>query len=801
MADHSEDTLELLPAEVPSQTRGFDMLPILPFASEDDDGDDSDLLAPPKDADRVLKRPAINYVAMQSWKELRMPSTSAVRAPPHDLSMLPGMHIDILYEVIGHLHPIDLIHLSRTSTDFRALLLARAAAPLWRDAFEGRRPLPACPQHISGRRWALLLFGVRRCEACGDPDTSPDYIICRRLCTDCMDAKLVTDVPGYEASHLIQTLVPKTFRTDGSIPAAYGDEGRLWPPDGVALAEAYTRLESESDDADGKEALERFVETRTALVAEAERLAEDCDNWSQDLSRRYLDDGRTQGARVLKSVTKRLIAAGHAPADVTEGSYSIMDSPYLDKIPRLTSKRYNKALPHLLPILHAAHSARLSRRRATLQKTVLTASQAARAAAPPGAWAYWPPGYTLQAWAPLRALVDDELAREEAEELAGGGADAEVDAGEAGAQGERRIAAAVAQQVPGLVEAWRAERKRQLVELLPCAGELEDAADPARGGACGDADADADVGGAKGADARAAGADDVLRLDLATSVFTCLGSWVPGTRVHAGRCLIGWVGAGAHLRCGSLQSFWENRLHHEPEGARAAAVLVRLAGRDPASTSAAEMDKVDARYVCGGCAVQARGGVRGRKALTWRESVLHAVEVARGAEPGHAEGAGWAVLSRECAADVRRRERADAAHMDRAWVCTLCAAHFDKHVLREEARRHVREAHAIPRPVQDSHFMFFPGAERTPRVAALLSEEGLVAEYRCAHCVDVLPQVVRLFSMRALERHVCDKHGCNVVREADWTRVERIAGSSAVEPVSRSSAVEPTPTPLDALPE
>ncbi|KAJ7274671.1 hypothetical protein C8J57DRAFT_1714498 [Mycena rebaudengoi] len=87
----------------------------------------------------------------------------------------------------------------------------------------------------------------------------------------------------------------------------------LKPPDGVALAEAYTRLESESDGADGKVALERFVEAWTALVrvAEAERLAEDC-TWTTDAC-----------------VAKRLIAASHAPADITEGSYSIMDSPYL----------------------------------------------------------------------------------------------------------------------------------------------------------------------------------------------------------------------------------------------------------------------------------------------------------------------------------------------------------------------------------------------------------------------------------------------------------------------------------------
>ncbi|KAJ7250000.1 hypothetical protein C8J57DRAFT_1475135 [Mycena rebaudengoi] len=517
---------------------------------------------------------------------------------------------------------------------------------------------------------------------------------------------LVTEVPGYKASHIVQTLVSKTFRTDGSIPVAYGDEGRLWPPDGVALAEAYTRLESESDGADGKEALKRFVEARTALVVEAERLAEDCDSWSQDLSRRYLDDGRTQGARVLKS-------ASSPQATRPRARNSIMDSPYLDKILRLTSKRYNKALPHLLPILHALRPPLSPARHAAEDRPHRRGTAWCVGVLAAGVHAA---GVGAAARAGGRGAGEGGGGGAD-----GGGADAEVDAGEAGAQGERCIAAAVAQQVPGLVEAWRAERKRQLVGLLPRAGELE-GADPARGGACGDADPD--VGGAGGADTRAAGADDVLRLDLATSVFTCLGS-------YAGHCLIGWAGAGVHLRCrvpAELQR--ENRLHHEPEGARAAAALVRLVGRNPASTSAAEMDKVDARYVCGGCAVQVRGCMRGGKTLTWREGVLHAMEVARGAEPGHAEGAGWAVLSRECATDVRRRERADAAHMDRAWVCTLCAAHFDKHVLREEARRHVREAHAIPRPVQDAHFMFFPGAERTPRVAALLSEEELVAEYR-----------------------------------------------------------------------
>ncbi|KAJ7245294.1 hypothetical protein C8J57DRAFT_1679859 [Mycena rebaudengoi] len=237
------------------------------------------------------------------------------------------------------------------------------------------------------------------------------------------------------------------------------------------------------------------------------------------------------------------------------------------------SPHSNKALSHLLPILHSV-------RLATLQKAVLT----------------WCVGVTDRRGV-LRALVDDELAREEAD----------VDV-EAGVQG-----AAVAQHVPGLVEAWRAGSSWRV-------GELEDA-DPAWDGAEG-----------------AGGANDV---DLVT---------MP-------RVVGAWHRVGA--RTPALSGPWENRLHHEPDGAR--------------------------------CSQE--GGREG-------EGVLHAVEVAR----GHTErGVGGGC---------------EAAR----------AAHFDKGGTRDPGPR--RALYVLPR-----------GG------AALLSEEGLVAEYRCVHCV-------RPFSMRAL---VCDK--------------------------------------------
>ncbi|KAJ7269501.1 hypothetical protein C8J57DRAFT_1227256 [Mycena rebaudengoi] len=150
----------------------------------------------------------------------------------------------------------------------------------------------------------------------------------------------------------------------------------------------------------------------------------------------------------------------------------------------------------------------------------------------------------------LHALVDDELVREEAEELVGGGVDAEVDVGEAGMQGERYIAAAMAQHVLGLIEVWCAERKRQLVGLLPCMGELEDM-DPAGGNAC------------------TAVANNVLHLDLVTSVFMYLRSWLPGM---------------------SLQSIWENWLHHEPEGVHTVWMSSMCAGGGREGEEGTDMD-------------------------------------------------------------------------------------------------------------------------------------------------------------------------------------------------------------------
>ncbi|KAJ7499944.1 hypothetical protein FB451DRAFT_1162346 [Mycena latifolia] len=704
----------------------------LPFVEDDPSGEFGERRQPMRDL------AAINYVAAECWRALRIakkPENSALKV----LTLFPQMHIDIVLEVLGHLHPLELIQVSCVNKAFRGLLLAPITTVLWRSAFDGHPPLPMCPPEISPRRWAKLLFGPRQCEGCGALNTLPDYRIWRQLCTDCMNVKLCSDVPKYPSSHEVNSLVAKTFRIDGSESHEDTDSsthGWLWPADGTAVAEKYEGLKAETNprlEEDGPPgALEAFIDARKTIVQATYALADETESWLSNLLHEALQRSSERHEYVINSARKRLIQEGHDPRDVLSGVWA---TPSLERIPRLTSKRWNKARPHILPLVDTARTARLARERALLvtarTSAAVTAASHVLRTAPRETWPYNPPGYTIETFAPLRGLIDDPSTTPLADD-------------------DARLADALL-GLPAFVEAWRTEKRVLLASLLP------GATDP----------------------------PDVRTLELATSVFTCLGSWVGGTSVLAGRSLIGWEGAGAHLRCRSLQRFWERRVHFASEGAAAARELVRLVGLDPATATAEQMDRLcgdgrrgdeEKRFLCARCDVEGYKRVRGRRAMRWRECVLHTIERTRlrAGDAAHRDVApAWVLLTDAGAEDVRRREAPDPVAKDNAWVCALCTVHYEGRVTLTAVIEHVREGHNIRAPVKGQHFIYFSGAERTPRVPALLSLEGHVAEYRCNRC----PQG-KLRSLRTIKSHVSDKHDVAAPGPSDWTLVERILRST-----------------------
>ena len=205
-------------------------------------------------------------------------------------------------------------------------------------------------------------------------------------------------------------------------------------------------------------------------------------------------------------------------------------------------------------------------------------------------WSYHPPLYTICEFEMERRLIEregDELLSPEDE----------------GVKDAMR-------RLPGAVESWTREKMRQLAGLLPGSRRVDVDDDDAR--TCQDLPGDAIPIDSPAAFLEEPEEPDLHLLNLATSVFTCLGSTI--SSICAGRCLIEWDGAGQHLCYGALQTHWDRRLHFSRRGYEAARMLVELVGWDAARAMVVEMDGFDGRFVCGGIG-RVRGGGGGEESV------------------------------------------------------------------------------------------------------------------------------------------------------------------------------------------
>ncbi|KAI0711003.1 hypothetical protein C8Q76DRAFT_624131 [Earliella scabrosa] len=102
---------------------------------------------------------------------------------------LKNMPLDIFLEIASHLHPMDLLNMSRSSKRFRDILTTKHHRDVWTNSFELVEGLPPCPNDMSGPFYAALLFDTT-CFACGAGRSRlVDYGTRTRLCKTCEGVK------------------------------------------------------------------------------------------------------------------------------------------------------------------------------------------------------------------------------------------------------------------------------------------------------------------------------------------------------------------------------------------------------------------------------------------------------------------------------------------------------------------------------------------------------------------------------------------------------------------------------------
>ncbi|KAF9645813.1 hypothetical protein BDM02DRAFT_399008 [Thelephora ganbajun] len=151
-----------------------------------------------------------------------------------NLSMLPEMPIDILYEIFSLVHPRDLLHISWTAKVLNGFLTSKSSRHVWQASFktvpENEQP-PPCPPEMTEMAYANLVYG-QCCMNCSNTHpTIPAWRALVRVCGHCVEEIAIDRVsarpdglpyttnmsdilPVFRVNYRHQGVIEKVLRSD-----------------------------------------------------------------------------------------------------------------------------------------------------------------------------------------------------------------------------------------------------------------------------------------------------------------------------------------------------------------------------------------------------------------------------------------------------------------------------------------------------------------------------------------------------------------------------------------------------------
>ncbi|RDB27250.1 hypothetical protein Hypma_004519 [Hypsizygus marmoreus] len=136
-----------------------------------------------------------------------------------NISECLDLPLDLIFEIFGYLHPLDIFHISQTTKSLRNVVLVRSAQSLWKTAYKRHRDVPRCPPSMSEPAWTALIFSAMLCEECGQYRVLTDFALRTSLCDSCMDSCYMLRNPPANASpapypkdHVVWELLPYSCR-------------------------------------------------------------------------------------------------------------------------------------------------------------------------------------------------------------------------------------------------------------------------------------------------------------------------------------------------------------------------------------------------------------------------------------------------------------------------------------------------------------------------------------------------------------------------------------------------------------
>lgn len=315
----------------------------------------SELVVGRRVSTRQAKRQRVSAVESEQCEEdvADVPKRKRARRGPlvGRLASLMEMPMDILFEIFGHLNPLDVLRLARTTKEFRRLLMHRSSRCIWIAARNNLPDLPDCPPYMSEPQFANLVFDTH-CHECLAPNTrSVDWRLARRICMKCTKDCMIEEGYCYmtESSHL-------------AVPSKYGKRGR--PCYYKRDLEEYQRRKASLTDPKKRE---EFVGERRARVAEMNKHGALLEAWAlRQATARSSELEQLRSAR-KQAIIEELTKLGWGPEIEQIYPSDDLGSHRLVKQPtRLTPRIWSNIRPEMIKHMEDLRAVRLQRERKAL---------------------------------------------------------------------------------------------------------------------------------------------------------------------------------------------------------------------------------------------------------------------------------------------------------------------------------------------------------------------------------------------------------------------------------------------------
>ncbi|KAG9221454.1 hypothetical protein CCMSSC00406_0010145 [Pleurotus cornucopiae] len=587
-----------------------------------------------------------------------------------NLSLLPTVPFDVLMEVLARLRVADIIALSRTSKEFRGLLLSKRSISVWKAALAAEGCLE-CPADLSEPAYAVLLFGGTNCYSCGTKGIQRiDFGLRRRLCVRCLKVKLVSEkrfdalFPGSDP--MLLYLIPYTHI--GGYSHGHSSNGRFFFRDDIVRTQNTLKALQHAEDP--KTATNAFYQAQRDKTWAVISTVREYETWAESAADRKVVESESRVAQRWEDIQQRFRNLGYIDEDIA----AIKSHPSVKSDTPLTNQGWGRVRPWLEDLVLDAKKARIDKSRgASLSDAFTKYMRTLR----PTQWAALPRIRELRALPEVQTLlqrdIDSEVSADEFFGLLNDGATLQK-----WIEGRRRVLEAV------IAESVSSTPADSVSSAVPSTS---------------------------------------VEHVLVCTAPDCDGRWGSGKRIFTSladalthRCESAWPYAGStkpdkfefaySIRASAAVKHILSLLKVSPMAA-----TTTMTGE----MTAKELDRREDLFVC--CKCNPRVRVKDGAPLvtfdvfTWRQAVFH--------------------YHKDCTTDLRadttdpRFTRVSARdphlHGDDApaarkniWACLHCAVHLHNWVNRHEVVAHVKSAHPITAPAEHTDFFADPLAGERP---------------------------------------------------------------------------------------